>query len=269
MSPALAASLEALRRARPLVHCLTNPVTINDCANILLAFGASPIMADAPEESAQVTARCQALVLNLGMLNPARLEAMLASGRQARAMGIPVVLDPVGVGVSDFRAQAAQRLLEEARPAGIRCNQSEAQALLDGAAPSRGVDAAPSARSAEALARALAQATGAVAAVTGREDVVSDGTRAWVLYNGHPMMAAVSGSGCMLSCLTAAFLAASPQAPLEAAAAAVCAMGRCGETAHARLNPGEGSGSFRARLLDAGSLLTPESLEEGARYEIH
>ena len=134
---------EALRPARPMVHCITNSVTINDCANVLLAAGARPIMADAPEESAEITAACQALVLNLGMLSPRKLEAMVKSGHQANRMGIPVVLDPVGAGASALRTRAVHTLLEEVRFAAVRGNGSEIRVLAAGGENHGGVDAAP------------------------------------------------------------------------------------------------------------------------------
>ena len=134
---------EALRPARPMVHCITNSVTINDCANVLLAAGARPIMADDPEESAEITAACRALVLNLGMLSPRKLEAMVKSGHQANRMGIPVVLDPVGAGASALRTRAAYTLLEEVRFAAVRGNGSEIRVLAAGGENHGGVDAAP------------------------------------------------------------------------------------------------------------------------------
>lgn len=266
--------LQTLRQRRPLIHSITNYVTINDCANILLAAGASPIMADAPEEAAEITARCQGLTLNLGMVHADRIPAMLASGRQANAMGIPVVLDPVGAGASTFRTDTAHRLLLEVRFTVIRGNLSEILALAGGAGHSRGVDTADTltARTRDAdiaLAKELARCTGAVVAVTGPTDLVTDGSAVCEIHNGHPMMGSVTGTGCMLSCLTAAFVAASPAEPFRAAAAAVCAMGLCGEIAHDRLQPGEGNASYRTRILDAVYNLTPDALEEGARYELH
>ena len=265
--------LQNLRQRRPLIHSITNYVTINDCANLLLACGASPIMADAPEEAAQITARAQGLTINLGMVHKDRIPAMLASGRQANAMGIPAVLDPVGAGASDFRTRTAAGLLEKVRFAVIRGNLSEILALAGGDGHARGVDTgdALTARTMDrdiALARTLAQRTGAVVAVTGGTDLVTDGNSVCKIRNGHPMMRSVTGAGCMLSCLVAAFVAASPAEPFRATAAAVCAMGLCGEIAHARLQPGEGNASYRTRLIDAVYNLTPDALEEGARYEL-
>ena len=265
--------LQAVRQAHPLIHCITNYVTANDCANILLAAGASPIMADAPEEAAEITSRSRGLTLNLGTLHAGRVPAMLAAGRQANAMGVPVVFDPVGAGASAFRAGAARQLLTGVRFAVIRGNLSEIRALagLDGCP--HGVDAGDritpqTLEDSLELAAALARRTGAVTAVTGEIDLVTDGTAAFCIRNGHPMMRSVTGTGCQLSCLTAAFAAASPARPLEAAAAAVCTMGLCGEIAYARLTPADGPAAYRDRILDAVYRLTPAQLEEGARYEL-
>ena len=269
----LGSLLQAVRQTHPLIHCITNYVTVNDCANILLAAGASPIMADAVEEAAAVTARSQGLTLNLGTLHAERIPAMLASGRQANASGIPAVLDPVGAGVSAFRAGAARQLLEAVQFAVIRGNLSEIRALADAGSHACGVDAGDSLtpQTLDAcleLAGQLARRTGAVVAVTGETDLVTDGETAYCIHNGHPMMRSVTGTGCQLSCLTAAFVAASPGQPLQAAAAAVCAMGLCGETAYARLSPADGNAAYRDKILDAVYRLTPAQLEEGARYEL-
>ena len=264
---------EALRPARPMVHCITNSVTINDCANVLLAAGARPIMADDPEESAEITAACRALVLNLGMLSPRKLEAMVKSGHQANRMGIPVVLDPVGAGASRLRTETALRLLRDVQFSVIRGNLSEIETLARGHGTTYGVDSADRVTPGNldaccALVRAFARRTGAVVALSGAVDLVSDGERVYCIRNGHPMMGLVTGTGCQLSCLAGAFAAANPDRPLEAAAAAVCAMGLCGEIAHDRLGPLDGSGSYRTYLMDAVCRLTPEQLEKGARYEL-
>lgn len=159
--------LTQVRQRQPLVHCITNYITANDCANLLLACGASPIMADDPEEAAEVTAHADALVLNLGTLHSQTLPAMLASGRQANALGLPVLLDPVGVGASAFRARAAAQLLEQVRFTAIRGNSSEIKVLAQGSGLAHGVDAAPQDQltactlpQTEALAQSLAGAPG-------------------------------------------------------------------------------------------------------------
>ena len=178
--------LENVRRTAPLVHCITNYVTINDVANVLLACGASPIMADAAEDAAQVTSICAGLDLNLGQLHQTGLEAMLLAGRKANELGHPVVLDPVGVGVSDFRREAALRLLKEIRFAAVRGNASEIRALAAGRHTEGGVDAdgadAVTGTGLErdaAFVRAFSARTGCIVAMTGSLDLVADakGTR--------------------------------------------------------------------------------------------
>ncbi len=266
---------EAVRAVSPLVHNITNYVTANDCANIVLACGASPIMADDPAEVEEITAVCKGLNLNLGTLSQRVIPSMLLAGKRANALGHPVVLDPVGAGASQLRTNTALRLLEKVRFAVIRGNVSEIRALALGGSTSRGVDADISDQVTEetlegavAFAKAFAAKTGAVIAITGAIDIVSDEKSAFCIRNGHAMMSSVTGCGCQLSALTAAFVAASPDSPLEAAAAAVCAMGLAGETAHARLSPADGSATYRNYIIDAIYNLTPAQLEKGANYEV-
>jgi len=267
----LADIITKTRRKRPLVHCINNYVTANDCANILLACGGSAIMADDPEEAEEITTMCDALVLNMGTPNPRKLEAMRLSGRAANRLRRPVVLDPVGVGGSTMRREAARQLLEQVRFSAIRANASEVAALALGTTAHRGVDAdleAVCTASAERSARQLARQTGAVVVVTGDTDIVTDGSALYRVRSGHPMMRTVTGSGCQLSALLGAYLAANPGCPLPAALAAVCAMGLCGEIAFKRLGPQDGNASYRNYILDAVCRLTPDDLEKGANYEI-
>ncbi len=265
--------LEAVRRQGPLVHAITNYVTATDCANVLLACGASPIMADDPGEVEDVTSLCAALTINLGTLAQERARAMEKAGRRANALARPVVLDPVGVGASRLRTQTGRALLERVRFAAIRGNRSELETLAGLETPSRGVDAAREAaeESAEAIlspARALAEKTGAGVVMTGGVDLITDGGQVCLVRNGHEQMGRVTGTGCQLSVLTAAFLAANPSKPFWAAVAATCAMGLCGELAWARMGALDGSASYGRYIIDAVSNLTPEQLEKGARYEL-
>ena len=263
--------LGRVRSQAPLIHCITNYVTARDCANLLLACGASPVMADSPEEVEEITAVSSGLYLNLGTLHHSSVSAMRAAGSRAEELGIPILLDPVGA--SRVRRETARALLD-ALPIGvIRGNASEIKTLVLGSSGARGVDADDPApgetpESIAVLARTLAEKTGAVVAVTGAVDVVTDGGKTVQIQNGHPMMCRVTGTGCQLSALMAAFVAANPGQRLEGAAAAVCAMGLCGEIAYARLSGPEGTGSYQVFLMDAISRLTPEALEEGARYDL-
>lgn len=262
-----------VKACRPLIHCITNFVTANDCANLLLAAGASPIMAEDLEEVADVTSICNGLCLNLGTPTPRRLEAMVVAGKRANALGHPVVLDPVGVGASKMRMEGAKRLLKEVRFAAIRGNLSEIKALLLGAAASGGVDADRKDVLAEetqvaAFARSAARALGTVVAISGAADVVTDGNRVFCIHNGCPAMSSVTGTGCQLSSLTAAFLTANPETPLESAAGAAAMMGLAGEIAYGRMSPMDGNASYRNYIIDAVYRMTPETLERGAKYEV-
>lgn len=256
-----------IRRNKPLIHCITNYVTANDCANLLLACGAKPVMADAPEEAAEITVSAAALYINLGTLSIARLNAMLSAGKAANAAGIPVILDPVGAGASAFRRAAVQQILHEVRLCVIRGNASEIAYLADHHAKVIGVDALESVQ-ADGLQQAgiLAEKTGAVIVVSGETDLVTDGRRTVLIRNGTPVMKQITGAGCMLSALIAAYCTA--EESFEAASAAVCAMGIAGQLAASHLQPHEGNASCRTHMIDAVYRLTESQFEEYADYEI-
>ena len=264
-----------VRQSCPLVHNITNYVTVNDCANMLLACGGSPIMADDPADAVEITALCGGLNINIGTLNQRTIPAMLSAGRRANELGHPVVLDPVGAGASALRTDTALRLLNEVRFAVIRGNISEIKTLALGSGTTKGVDADVADRVTEenldgavSFAKEFAKRSGAVVAITGAIDIVTDGERAFCIRNGRPEMSAITGTGCQLSALTAAFVTANPDRPLEAAAAAVCAMGLCGETAYGRMSELDGNSSYRNYIIDAMYRLTPAALEKGAKYEV-
>ena len=267
--------LENLRKTCPLIHNITNYVTVNDCANIVLACGASPIMADDREEAAEITSICAGLNINIGTLNSRTIASMLIAGKRANELQHPVVLDPVGAGASKLRTETAMQLLEEVKFTVIRGNISEIKTLASGSGTTKGVDADVADKVTEenlddmvAFAKAFAKKTGAVIAITGAIDIVADGEKAYCIRNGHPMMSSVTGTGCQLSAMTAAFVTANPDHPLEAAAAAVSAMGYAGEVAYGRLAEQDGSATYRNYIIDAIYNLTPERLEEGAKYEV-
>lgn len=271
----LASCLGAVRERTPLVQCITNFVTVNDCANILLAAGGSPTMAHDIREVEEAVAGVQALVLNLGAIGD--VEAMLLAGKRANQLGIPVVLDPVAAGVTSLRREACRRLLAELRFTVIRGNASEIRALALGAEGGSGVDVSAGdavteenlSRGVE-LCRRLAESTGAVTALSGQVDILSNGTQTVLIRGGVPTMSRVTGSGCMLTALLGAFCGANPERPLAAAAAAVAAMDLAGERAEARrLQNGTGNATFRTDLIDAVFNLTEDELREGVRYEIY
>ena len=266
---------ENLRRTCPLIHNITNYVTVNDCANMVLACGASPIMADDAAEVEDITTICGGLNINIGTLNSRTITSMLLAGKKANQLGHPVVLDPVGAGASRLRTDTAFRLLRDVKFTVIRGNISEIKTLASGAGTTKGVDADVADKvteenldSAVAFAKAFAAQTGAVIAITGAIDIVADAHTAYCIRNGNAMMSNITGTGCQLSALTAAFVTANPGHPLEAAAAAVCAMGLAGETAHKRLTPLDGNSTYRNYIIDAIYNMTPEQLEEGANYEV-
>ena len=266
---------ENVRSTCPLIHNITNYVTVNDCANMVLACGASPIMADDAAEVEDITTICGGLNINIGTLNSRTITSMLLAGKKANLLGHPVVLDPVGTGASQLRTDTANRLLREVKFTVIRGNISEVKTLASGAGTTKGVDADVADKvteenldSAVAFAKAFAARTGAVVAITGAIDIVADAHKAYCIRNGHPMMSSITGTGCQLSALTAAFVTANPDQPLEAAAAAVCAMGLAGEIAHSRLSPLDGNSTYRNYIIDAIYNMTPAQLEEGATYEV-
>jgi hydroxyethylthiazole kinase len=241
-------ALQRVRKARPLVHSIVNHVTMNTVANGLLALGASPVMARTAEEVADVVAIAAALVVNIGTPSPASAAAMKIAADRAAALGVPWVLDPVGAGAVAFRTDLALDLCRRS-PTAIRGNGSEIMALAGGnVTREKGVDSAHGADEALAAARALAARCGAVVAVTGAVDHVTDGTRVVSIRNGDPMMARVTGVGCVGSALAAAFLAAGGLAPLDAVAAALLVLGVAGEAA-AEDSPGPGTLNWR--LMDA------------------
>ena len=264
-----------VRKTSPLIHNITNYVTVNDCANILLACGASPIMADDEEEVADITSICAGLNINIGTLNKRTINSMHIAGTRANELGHPVVLDPVGAGASKLRTQTARKLLEEVKFTVIRGNISEIKTLALGAGTTKGVDADVADKVTDenldevvAFVKAFAEKTKAVVAVTGAIDIVANSNKAYCIRNGHPMMSSITGTGCQLSSMTAAFVTANPDHSLEATAAAVSAMGYAGELAYGRLGEVDGNATYRNYIIDAIYNMTPEMLEKGANYEV-
>jgi hydroxyethylthiazole kinase len=247
-----------LRARRPLVHQITNYVVMNETANATLAIGALPVMAHAPEEVEEMVSYAGALVLNIGTLSTPWIEAMLLAGRAANAAGVPVVLDPVGAGATSFRTETAKRILDQVDVTVIRGNAGEVATLIGEQAEMRGVDSLGAASPAEEIARSAAAALGCVVAVTGPVDRISDGERGFRAANGHSLLGMVTGTGCMSTAITTCFLAAKPDAPLEAATEALAAYGVAAEDAAAGAN---GPGSFHAALYDGLYNLDPDTLD--------
>ena len=239
-------ALAEIRARHPLIHQITNYVVMNDTANVTLHIGASPVMAHAIGEVREMVRYAGALVLNIGTLEPAWIEAMLAAGREANERGVPVVLDPVGVGATALRTDAVEAILAAVRVDVVRGNAAELSAIAGLAAEIRGVDSV-SADAPDTAARIVARRTGGAAVVSGAIDHVADASRAAEVANGHPLMGAITGSGCMATALVGSFRAVQPD-PFLAAAAAMIAFGIAGEIAAER---SAGPGTFRQHLMDA------------------
>jgi hydroxyethylthiazole kinase len=258
------ADLAAIRERKPLVHQITNYVVMNETANATLALGALPVMAHAIEEVEELASVAGALVLNIGTLSKHWIEAMLLAATAANRAGVPVVLDPVGAGATRLRTETAKRILAEAEIAVVRGNAAEVATLAGRQAEIRGVESIGASDSGAELAKVAASTLGCVAAVTGPVDHVSDGDRVVAVANGHELLGAVSGTGCMSSAITGCFLAVAPERPLEAAAEGLVAFGVAGEEA---ARGATGPGSFHVNLYDALYNLDPGTLDERARAE--
>ena len=255
-------TLRDLRERRPLVHQITNYVVMNETANATLALGALPVMAHAPEEVEEMVGLASALVLNIGTLSEHWVDAMLLAGASAGERGIPVVLDPVGAGATTYRTDTARRILDDVRVSVLRGNAGEVATLVGADAEVRGVESIATGLEPAELAAEAARELVLVASVTGPVDHVSDGERVLAVANGHSLLAAVTGTGCISSALTGCFLAAKPEEPLEAAAEALAALGVAAEDA---ASGADGPGTFHARLYDALAALEPETLDGRAR----
>ncbi|HHW01061.1 MAG TPA: hydroxyethylthiazole kinase [Clostridiaceae bacterium] len=267
--------IENVRRKAPLVHNITNYVTVNDVANVLLACGASPIMSDDPEEVEEITAICGGLNINIGTLNQNTIPSMFLAGKKANQLGHKVLLDPVGAGASRLRTDTAVRLMQEVKFNVIRGNISEIKTLALGSGRTKGVDAdvadavtEESLDTAVDFVKSFAKKSECIVVVTGAIDLVTDGDKCYVIRNGRAEMGKITGTGCQLSAMITAFLVANPENELEAAAAAVCAMGLAGEIGWINMQPSDGNSTYRNRIIDAIYNMDGETLERGAKYEI-
>ena len=267
----LAECLANVKAGGALVHNITNYVTVNDVANVILASGASPIMSDEPKDVEDITSICGGLNINIGTLNERTIEAMYLSGAKANELGHKVLLDPVGAGASALRTDTANGLLKKVKFDVVRGNVSEIKTLVAGVGTTKGVDAdAADAVTEEnlgemvAFTKAFAGELDCVVAITGAIDLVADKDSCYVIRNGVPEMGRIT----QLSGMMTGFLVANPDCPLEAAAAAVCTMGLAGEIGLSRQQPGDGNSTLRNRIIDAISNMTPEQLAEGAKFEV-
>lgn len=267
--------IDNVRASVPLVHNITNYVTVNDVANILLACGGSPIMSDEPLDVVDITSICGGLNINIGTLNERSIKAMLAAGKRANELGHVVLLDPVGAGASALRTNTALDLIRELKIDIIRGNISEIKTLASGSGSTKGVDAdvadavtEDNLVSAVEFAKGFAAQTGSIIAITGAIDIVCDDKTAYVIRNGCADMSRITGTGCQLSGMMTAFAVANRDNMLAAAAAAVCAMGLAGEIGKNRMQDGDGNSTYRNRIIDAICNMDGETLEKGARYEV-
>lgn len=282
--------IKNVHNRHPLIHCITNYVSINDCANIVLACGGAPIMAEDINEVSQITSICQGLDINIGMLNDNKLSSMLKAGATANELGIPVILDPVGAGSSDYRIKAVQNLMSNVQFGVIRGNVSEIKAIaakqgihnisagvydtMQKDKSAMGVEAGiadkitdDNIKEMADFINKLSQKTGAVIAVTGRIDMVADENRVYAIRNGHKMMSLVTGAGCQLSALTSAYVAADKEHILESVCAVVSVMGISGELAYRRMAEVDGNASYRNYIIDAVYNMTDKTLKELGRIE--
>ncbi len=264
-----------LKKNGALIHNITNYVTVNDCANILLACGGSPIMADAYEEVEEITSICGGLNINIGTLNKNTIQSMILAGKKSNELNHPVVLDPVGAGASTLRTQTANNLLKEVKFTVIRGNISEIKTLAGGSGMTLGVDANEIDAITETnlsegikLAKDFSKQTGAIIAITGAIDIVADSKTVYVIRNGNQFMSKVTGTGCMLSAMLTAFVVANSNNALEATVSAVCTMGLSGELAYERLGKDGGNSTYRNYIIDEVCCMTGEKLQNGAKYEI-
>lgn len=267
--------LENVRKNAPLIHNITNYVTVNDVANVILACGGSPIMADDINEVDDITTICGGLNINIGTLNERTIESMFKAGRTADSLDHPVLLDPVGAGASKLRTDTAVKLIKEIHFSVIRGNISEIKTLMNGCGNTQGVDAADTDKVTEdnldyviKMIKNYSKAVGSIIAITGSIDLIADAERCYVIRNGRSEMGRITGTGCQLSGMMTAFITANKDNMLAAAAAAVGAMGLAGEIAWNNMQPGDGNSTYRNRIIDAIYCMDGNKLEEGIKHEI-
>ena len=267
--------LDTVREKTPLVHNITNYVTVNDVANVLLACGGSPIMSDEPLDVEDITSICGGLNINIGTLNQSSIKGMFLAGKKANELNHPVLLDPVGAGASKLRTDTAVNLIKEIKFTVIRGNISEIKTLALGSGTTKGVDAdvadavtEENLDSAVKFVKDFAKKSGAIVAITGAIDLVSDADTCYVIRNGRPEMGKITGTGCQLSGLMTAYLVANPDNLLEAAAASVCVMGLAGEIGWKNMKSEDGNSTYRNRIIDAIYNMDADTLNKGAKYEV-
>ncbi|MEF9840577.1 MAG: hydroxyethylthiazole kinase [Lachnospiraceae bacterium] len=265
--------LENIKKLNPIVHCITNFVTVNDCANIILACGASPTMASHPEEVEDITACSNSLVLNMGTVSD--VEAMILAAKKSNQVSHPVVFDPVGVGASQLRKDVFARISSEAHLDVVRGNVSEIKQIATGYSQSKGVDAGAGDQISEHNVKEIAQMAvnlskkmQNIIVISGPIDIITDGITTYLVRNGHEMMPKITGSGCMSTALIGAFCAGNPDDLLMASLMAVVTMGISGEKAYGKTIQNQGGTmTFRMHMMDEVSLMTWDKLQGGMCIE--
>lgn len=254
---------KTLKQTQPLIHCITNPISINQCANAILAIGARPMMAEHPKEVSEITRTAKALMLNLGNITDIRMESMMIAAQTAQENGIPILLDAVGIACSTLRREYVNNLLKTGVPTVIKGNYSEIQALYRASYHSSGVDADSGLdiQATDQAARSLARSVGAIILASGKVDIVTDGSRLYHIHNGTSQLSQITGTGCLQGALCAAYLSAKPG--IEAVITGCCVLGICGELARTD----RGSGTFQCHLMDELSTLTDAEIEEYLNLE--
>ncbi|MBA1334164.1 MAG: Hydroxyethylthiazole kinase [Firmicutes bacterium] len=263
----LAGLLSAVKEQKPLVHHITNFVTANDCANVVLALGGSPVMADDKNEVEEMVTQASSLVLNIGTLRNESLTSMILAGRKANELGIPVIFDPVGVGATQFRTKSAREILEEIKVSVLRGNMSEVKVLSGIYAKTRGVDSTADFRGGQEAALSLAQKYNCTVAITGEKDIISDGSKTILVENGHEMLTRVTGTGCMATSLVGTYCGVTGDYFL-CALAGIVTMGLSGEKASQEMRGITEAGTFKVKLFDSIANFTPDDLMEGARLYV-
>lgn len=255
--------LATVRKKQPLIHCITNPISITQCANAILAVGGRPMMAEHPEEVAQITQTAKSLMLNLGNITDIRMESIRISGITAAKEHIPIVLDAVGIACSQLRRNYVHELLKDVTPTVIKGNYSEIHALYEDSYRSSGVDADDSldVLSTDRCAVALARQGNTIILASGKVDIVTDGQRLVHIHNGTAQLSQITGTGCMLGALCAVFLSADQT--LDAIIAACALLGISGEKSETQ----SGSGTFFMHLMDAISTMTADEIYTNMKQE--
>lgn len=256
-------NLAMIRKKKPLIHNITNDVVMNYSANALQAMGASPVMAHSSNEVEEIVTLAEALTLNIGTLTESKMASMLKAGKKASELGTPILLDPVGAGATSFRTNSARKIIKETRISVIRGNSSEILALGRNDVKTKGVESIHSVEEAAAAGRNIAYELKATVAITGTTDLITDGNRVVRVFNGHPLMSYVTGTGCIASVTIGAFLAVD-DSPFSAATTALSFFGLAGEVAGKKASA---PGSFMIEMLNALYKIRPENLMEGCKIK--